>query len=201
MKSKDNADSKTYREWYARVFREWGTCGGSILLEATFDCKKREITYCVCEEISRDTEIRYALSINGLIFWWVDTMVALGSGEKQGAGPLKEDLWRHALQAVSFLGLFCASLITLPIANYPLRSDTQLPQTPSVMCFAQTHGTSNCIDIHENNVFVYSSFVYSRNSATAQSNWFRRLPLSPLPVNEGVLWVPLGYVSGIGVMH
>ena len=96
-------------------------------------------------------------------------MVALGSGEKQGAGPLKEDIWRHALQAVSFLGLFCASLITLPIANYPLRSDTQLPQAPSVMCFAQTHGTSNCIDIHENNVFVYSSFVYSRHSATAQS--------------------------------
>lgn len=118
MKSKGNADSKTYREWYARVFREWGTCGGSILLEATFDCKTREITYCVCEEISRDTEIRYALSINGLIFWWVDTMVALGSGEKQGAEPLKEDVWRHALQAVSFLGLFCASLITLPIANW-----------------------------------------------------------------------------------
>lgn len=78
-------------------------------------------------------------------------MVALGSGEKQGAWPLKEEVWRHALQAVPFLGLFCASLITLPIDNYPLRRHTASQAPPVIMSCPNTWA-SNCIDIHENDV-------------------------------------------------
>lgn len=192
---------RIYREWYARVFREWGTCGGSILLEATFEKLQNERDHLLClwGNFQRHWDQICSVNqwVNFLMGWYYGS---IGKWWKAGGRAFEGRHLEACPSGCIFPWPFLCILNYSPHCQLPTEK-WHTASTGSFNYVLPKHMGPVTVLISMKTMFLFiPSFVYSRHSATAQSkaSWFRGLPLSPLPVNEGV---PLGYVSGIRVAH